>query len=157
MNKDVLFSSAKADWETPLDFYRQLDDEFKFDLDAAANRANHKAPHWFGPGGWAEDALTVNWTDWGHKSIWCNPPYGRGIGEWVAKGYNAAGDGATVVMLLPARTDTKWFHNYCIFGDLRFIKGRLRFVGAPASAPFPSMLVVFRPTVQQPYSWIELR
>lgn len=76
--------------------------------------------------------------------MFCNPPYGRKIGKWVQKGYEEANGGALVVMLLPARTDTKWFHDYCLRGEIRFIKGRLRFGGSDMNAPFPSMVVVFR-------------
>ena len=75
--------------------------------------------------------------------MFCNPPYGRKIGEWVRKGYEEAKRGAFVVMLLPARTDTQWFHDYCLNGEIRFIKGRLRFGGSKQNAPFPSMVVVF--------------
>ena len=74
----------------------------------------------------------------------CNPPYGKQIKKWVKKGYEEAMAGSTVVMILPARTDTEWFHKYCLKGEIRFLKGRLRFKGAQYNAPFPSMVVVFR-------------
>jgi site-specific DNA-methyltransferase (adenine-specific) len=75
-----------------------------------------------------------------------NPPYGIEIARWVEKAYESARAGATVVCLLPARTDTRWWHLYVMQADeIRFVKGRLRFVGAKASAPFPSSVVVFRP------------
>lgn len=79
----------------------------------------------------------------GHR-VFCNPPYGREVGKWVEKGYNESQKPNTiVVMLLPARTDTKWFHDYCVKGGIEFIKGRLKFGGSKNSAPFPSMIVIF--------------
>ena len=76
--------------------------------------------------------------------MFCNPPYGREICKWVEKGYTEAQQPSTVVvMLLPARTDTKWFHDFCTKGDIEFIRGRLKFGGSKNSAPFPSMIVVF--------------
>lgn len=75
--------------------------------------------------------------------MFCNPPYGKGIKHWVRKGYEEAQDGATVVMLVPARTDTAWFHDYCTKGEITFIRGRLRFGNSNQNAPFPSMIVVF--------------
>lgn len=78
-------------------------------------------------------------------TVWCNPPYGREIGKWVEKAYKESLEGVTVVMLLPARTDTKWFHDY-IYGkaEIRFVRGRLKFGDSKNSAPFPSMVVVYR-------------
>jgi len=89
-----------------------------------------------------DDGLEQDWTG----VCWCNPPYGREIEKWVKKAYISAIEGATVVMLLPARTDTRWFHDW-IYGktEIRFIRGRLKFGGAEHGAPFPSMVVVFRP------------
>lgn len=80
-----------------------------------------------------------------NEIVWCNPPYGREIGKWVEKAYKESLEGATVVLLLPARTDTKWFHDY-IYGkaEIRFVRGRLKFGDGKNSAPFPSMVVVFR-------------
>lgn len=137
----VLFSSARSDWETPPELYAALNTEFRFDLDAAASPDNAKCPRFYSE---AEDGLTQPW----QGSVWCNPPYGRDVGRWVQRGYEAARDGkATVVMLLPARTDTRWFHDYIWsyrWVEVRFIRGRLKFVGAKDAAPFPSMVVIWR-------------
>ena len=80
----------------------------------------------------------------GGQTVWLNPPYGRTIGQWVRKAYEESRQGATVVCLLPARTDTAWFHEYCLQGEIVFIRGRLRFGGAKWNAPFPSMIVIFK-------------
>jgi phage N-6-adenine-methyltransferase len=154
VNTDLMFSTGKDDWATPPEVFDPLNAEFGFWLDGAANASNHKLPYWWGPGGLVYDALTVkNWRLTGGP-IWINPPYSRGLqGRFIAKAACEALEGATVVMLLPARTDTRAFHN-CIWDrkqhkphswvrEVRFLKGRVRFVGAPASAPFPSMIVVF--------------
>ena len=139
MQTEVHFSSKTGEWATPQDFFDVVNEEFHFDLDAAANEENKKCPVFL------EDALSVVWSDFG-KSIWCNPPYGRGLGKWFEKAREAS-RWATVVMLVPARTDTRWFHEYVwkVASEVRFIKGRLKFSGQPNSAPFPSMLVIYRP------------
>ena len=139
MNNDVMFSSKTDLWETPQEFFDELDQEFHFDLDVCALPENAKCSRYYSP---EQNGLSQPW----EGVCWCNPPYGRGIGKWVQKGFLASvSGGATVVMLLPARTDTKWFHEY-IYGkaEVRFIKGRLKFGGSKNSAPFPSMVVVFR-------------
>ena len=141
MNTDVMFSSATDNWSTPQDFFDKLNDEFHFTLDVCADENNHKCEHYYTK---EIDGLSHPWIG----TIWCNPPYGRKIGEWVRRGYISAQIGsATVVMLLPARTDTRWFHEY-IYNkpntEIRFIKGRLKFGGCKNSAPFPSMVVIFR-------------
>ena len=135
-----LLTSAKDDWETPLWLFKQLDDEFHFTMDAAASDTNHKCEIYFTK---EDNALLRNW---GGETVFCNPPYGKGIGKWVEKAYRESRKpGTTVVMLIPARTDTKWFHNYILdVAEIRFIKGRLRFSGATVNAPFPSMVVVYR-------------
>ena len=133
----VMYSSASDNWETPQDFFDALNDEFHFTLDAAASDGNAKCARYFTK---VQDGLAQDWTG----VVWCNPPYGREVGRWVAKAAESAEKGAVVVMLLPARTDTRWFHQY-INGraEVRFVKGRLKFGGAKNSAPFPSMVVVF--------------
>ena len=139
MNTDVMFSSKTDLWETPQEFFDELDREFHFDLDVCALPENAKCARYYTP---EQDGLSQPW-----KGVcWCNPPYGREIGEWVSRAYFESIAGATVVMLLPARTDTRWFHEY-IYGraEVRFIKGRLKFGGSKNSAPFPSMVVIFRP------------
>ena len=135
MNRDLMFSSASCEWSTPDAFFRALDAEFHFTLDVCATPQNAKCRKFFTK---EQDGLSKNW---GGHVCWCNPPYGRQIGAWVKKA--AEGD-STVVMLLPARTDTAWFHDY-IYGkaEIRFIRGRLKFGGSKNSAPFPSMVVVF--------------
>ena len=141
MNTDVMFSSATDNWSTPQDFFDKLNDEFHFTLDVCADENNHKCEHYYTK---EIDGLSRPWVG----TVWCNPPYGRKIGEWVRRAYLSSNIGsATVVMLLPARTDTRWFHDY-IYNksntEIRFIKGRLKFGGCKNSAPFPSMVVIFR-------------
>lgn len=134
MNTEVMFSSASDEWAIPMEFFRVLDAEFHFTLDVCATAENAKCRNFFTVD---DDALAQSW----NGVCWCNPPYGRQIGVWVKK---AAESDATVVMLLPARTDTKWFHEY-IYGkaEIRFVRGRLKFGGSKNSAPFPSMIVIF--------------
>ena len=146
MNTEVMFSSDKDDWETPPTLFQTLDAEFHFDIDVCANQHNTKCSNWLGysDGGVFCDGLAHHWDG---LTCWMNPPYGRiSTAQWVKKAYDESQEhGATVVCLLPARTDTKWFHRY-IYGkaEIRFIKGRLKFVGAKHGAPFPSMIVIFR-------------
>lgn len=139
MNTEVMFSSKTDLWETPQDLFDELNDEFGFDIDVCATKENAKCSRYFTK---EQDGLLQDWDG----VVWCNPPYGKEIGKWVEKAYKSYKDGSTVVMLLPARTDTKWFHNY-IYGkaEIRFIRGRLKFGGSKNSAPFPSMVVIFRP------------
>lgn len=134
MNTDVMFSSRADLWATPQGFFDELDEEFHFDVDVCALAENAKCRSFYTPD---VDGLKQVW----EGTVWCNPPYGREIGQWVKK---AAESGTTVVMLLPARTDTRWFHEY-IYGkaEIRFVKGRLKFGDGKNSAPFPSMVVVF--------------
>lgn len=133
-----LFLSGNQEYETPQSLFDTLDAEFGFNLDAAASIDNHKVPYYFTKG---NNALGMPWLG----IVWCNPPYGREIGAFVEKGHDesVAWD-STVVMLLPARTDTRWWHDYVMrASEIRFIKGRLKFVGEKNSAPFPSCIVVF--------------
>ena len=138
MNKDLMFSSATDLWATPQGFFDELNEEFAFETDVCAIPENAKCARYFTPD---DDGLVQKWVG----VCWCNPPYGREIGKLVQKAAESAENGATVVMLLPARTDTRWFHRY-IYGmrEVRFIAGRLKFGGSKNSAPFPSMVVVFR-------------
>ena len=142
MNTDVMFSSATDEWATPQELFDELDSEFHFELDVCANESNHKCDKYYTK---EQDGLLMPWVADG--AIWCNPPYGREIGKWVNRSWHASSN-ATVVMLLPARTDTRWFHDYIYKKpnvEVRFIKGRLKFGNSKNSAPFPSMIVVFRP------------
>lgn len=140
MNTKGVFSSQTDEWATPQWLFDELDAEFHFDLDPCATNENHKCAKYYTK---ADDGLTKNWGGW---SVFCNPPYGRQIGKWVRKAYEEAKKPeTTVVLLVPARTDTKWFHDY-IYGkaEIRFIRGRVRFGDSKNCAPFPSMIVVWR-------------
>lgn len=134
-----MFSSEKMDWTTPRAFFDELNREFRFTLDAAASDENALCKRYFTE---KDNALIQPWKG----RVWLNPPYGRTIGLWVKKAYEEAiGGGAEVVVcLLPSRTDTAWFWNYCMKGEIRFIKGRLKFGDGKNSAPFPSAVVIFR-------------
>ena len=142
MNKELMFSSAKCEWETPQDLFDKLNQEFKFTLDVCALPENAKCDQFYTP---EDDGLLQPW----NGVCWMNPPYGRTIRHWVEKAYTSSLMGATVVCLLPARTDTRWFHEYCQYGKITFIKGRLKFGGCKNNAPFPSMIVVFVKNVQR--------
>lgn len=134
-----MMSSNSDTWETPPEFFKAYDHEFRFALDVCATSENAKCKRYYTP---EQDGLAQTW----NGVCWMNPPYGRKIVRWVKKAYESAVAGATVVCLLPARTDTKWFQEYCLKSrDIRFIRGRLRFVSAKNSAPFPSVVVVFSP------------
>jgi hypothetical protein len=159
MVSKVFFSSKTAEWETPQWLFDELNEEFGFTLDVCASEENHKCEKYFDI---EMDGLKQ---DWSKDICWCNPPYGRGIEKWISKAALSALRGATVVCLLPARTDTKWFHEH-IWNrqehgpyrvvvencgveivryevEVRLLKGRLKFGGATNSAPFPSMIVIF--------------
>ncbi len=140
-NLDALLSQPKThEWPTPQPFFDTLNFEFGFTLDAAANKDNAKCAKFYS-GEWGRDGLTNPWVG----VVWCNPPYGTEIGKWVRKGYESAQQGAVVVMLIPSRTDTAYWHDYVMkASEIRFVRGRLRFGDAVASAPFPSAVVVFR-------------
>jgi len=136
----VLFSSQNEDWATPQAFFDRLNDEFCFTLDACALPENAKCALYFTP---EMDGLRQ---DWGGHMVFCNPPYGRKMAQWVEKCYmESRKENTKVVMLLPARTDTVCFHRfiYQTAKEIRFVKGRLKFGGALNGAPFPSMVVVF--------------
>lgn len=136
----ILFSSASDQWATPQDFFDELNEEFHFTLDPCADAYNYRCQKYFTK---EENGL---FQDWQGEVVSCNPPYGRGINKWIAKASNEAGGETTIVMLIPARTDTKWFHDYIYKKrgvEIRFIKGRLKFGDSKNSAPFPSMIVIF--------------
>jgi len=135
----VLFSSATDEWPTPQWLYTALDREFGFTLDPCATPANAKCRHFFTR---ELDGLAQ---DWSEHTVFMNPPYGRAIGLWVEKAYKTHLQGATVVALLPSRTDARWWHNYVMKGEIRFIRGRVTFEGGKFPAPFPSAIVIFRP------------
>lgn len=138
-----MFTSDRLDWETPQAFFDLVDAEFGFTLDAAASSDNAKCAMYYGI---EEDGLTQPW----RGTVWCNPPYGRSIKDWVRKGFEESRLGATVVMLIPARTDTAYWHDYVMqAAEIRLLRGRLVFGGGESNAPFPNALVVFRPGVSQ--------
>lgn len=134
---NVHFSSDRDTWATPREFYAGLLDEFPFELDVCALPENAKSERYFTP---EIDGLKQDWSG----ICWMNPPYGRQIGQWMKKAYESSRGGSTVVCLVPARTDTRWWHDFAMKGEIRFIKGRLKFEGAEHNAPFPSALVIFR-------------
>ncbi len=133
-----MVSSARSEWETPPELFAKLDAEFHFGLDVCASAENAKCAIYFVK---ETDGLSQ---DWATRICWMNPPYGREIVKWIRKAYESSLNGATVVCLVPSRTDTRWWHEYVVKGEVRFLRGRVRFVGAKAGAPFPSAVVVFR-------------
>lgn len=139
----VHFSSATDLWATPQATFDALNAEFGFEVDVCATSDNAKCDLFFTQ---EVDGLAQNW---GQAVCWMNPPYGREIGKWMRKALESSQGGATVVCLVPARTDTAWWHDYAAKGEIRFLRGRLKFGGSPNSAPFPSAIVVFRAIAQQ--------
>jgi len=134
---DVHYSSKTIYWETPQAFFDKLNEEFGFDIDVCATPENAKCARFYTE---EMDGLSQDWKG----ACWMNPPYGRAIQHWVKKAYESGLAGATVVCLLPARTDTRWFHDFCVKGEIRFVKGRLKFGGVKDNAPFPNMVVIFK-------------
>ena len=132
-----LMSSKTDDWATPQAFFDELHKEFNFDLDVCASDTNHNCSRYFTVD---QDGLCQPWDG----TIWMNPPYGREIGKWMKKAVESWKAGATVVCLVPSRTDTAWWHGYATQGEIRFIRGRLKFGNAKTSAPFPSAVVVYK-------------
>lgn len=138
MNMNEVHFSSKTDlWSTPQAFFDSLLREFNFELDVCALPENAKCAKYFTP---ETDGLAQRWSG----VCWMNPPYGRDIRKWMRKAWESYLDGATVVCLVPSRTDTAWWHDYAMKGEIRFLRGRLRFGNAQANAPFPSALVIFR-------------
>lgn len=131
-----LFTSNTNLWSTPQCLFEELNKEFHFTLDPCSTHENAKCKKHYTK---EENGLVQ---DWSNNIVFMNPPYGREIGKWVEKAYNS---NTTVVCLLPSRTDTRWFHKYIYNkSEIRFIKGRLKFGDSKNSAPFPSMIVIFR-------------
>ena len=132
-----MFSSNTDLWATPQYFFDRLNEEFGFEIDVCATDENAKCDKYFTL---ETDGLNQDW----NGICWMNPPYGRKIGVWVEIAYRESiRHGSTIVCLLPSRTDTKWWHDYCMNGEVRLIKGRLKFGGSKNSAPFPSAVVIF--------------
>ena len=138
INKGMM-SSNTDEWATPKLFFEELNKEFNFTLDPCATKENHKCNNYYTK---EENGLAKSW---GGQIVYVNPPYGRQIGKWVEKAYNENKKGVTIVLLLPARTDTQWFHSYIYKKhEIRFLKGRLKFNDGKQPAPFPSMLVIMK-------------
>ena len=138
MLNSSLFSSRTDLWETPQDFFNKVNKEFNFTLDVCANNENKKCAKYYSI---EKNGLLQKW----EGVCWMNPPYGKTIGKWVKKAYEESRKNCIVVGLLPARTDTSYFHDYIYNkAEIRFIRGRLKFGGSKNSAPFPSMLVIWR-------------
>ena len=144
MINDGMFTSDKNYWETPSDFFERLNREFSFNLDVASSHENTKCERYFTE---LENGLEQDW----RGNVFCNPPYGREISQWVKKAYDESlnNTNGVIVLLIPARTDTRYWHDY-IFNkasEIRFLKGRLKFELNGASkqpAPFPSAVVIYR-------------
>jgi hypothetical protein len=129
----ALFSSATGKWATPADLYAALDAEFQFTLDPCPMDDAERI--------FEQDGLLRSWAG---ERVYCNPPYGRGVGDWLAK----AREADVAVYLLPSRTDTAWFHDYALSADeIRFVRGRLKFGESEHGAPFPSVILVYRKTM----------
>ena len=136
MNKGM-FTCESTDWETPQALFNELDEEFWFTLDPCCTAKNAKCKKFYTI---EDDGLSKSW---GGETAFMNPPYGRGIIHWMRKAFMAYLNGATVVCLVPARTDTTWWHCYAMQGEIRFIRGRIKFSGHKWNAPFPSAIVIF--------------
>jgi len=147
-----MMSSLRHDWATPRALFHVLDEEFHFTLDVCATAETAVCEEYF-----SEGALDRLWVPVNDGAVWCNPPYGRRIGDWVEKAWRESCSlhrGISIVLLLAARTDTQWFHEYCLKGEIRFLRGRLSFDDQKlrGRAPFPSMIVIFRGTREREVS-----
>ena len=141
MNTKVVFSSQTDQWSTPQSFFDRLNDEFHFTLDPCADKYNHKCEKYYTK---EDDGLVQSWDG---EKVFCNPPYGKEISKWVQKCFTDVycGNCQCAVLLIPARTDTKWFHEFIYHkSEVRFIRGRLKFGDSQNSAPFPSMIAIFQ-------------
>ena len=132
----VHFSSESDEWETPQFLFDAIHQEFRPELDVCATKENAKCRRYFDK---AVNGLSQDWVG----VCWMNPPYGRAIGKWMKKAFESSTLGATVVCLVPARTDTAWWHKYASRGEVRYLRGRLKFGSATKSAPFPSAIIIF--------------
>ncbi len=149
MNRELMFSNKNNAWCTPRDFFNKLNEEFHFTLDPCCMPKSALCKKYYTPD---EDGLKQ---DWSGERVFVNPPYGREIGKWVKKCYEESQkENTLVIMLIPSRTDTRYFHDYILGkAELRFIKGRLKFIDLDykgkeedrkmSPAPFPSMIVIF--------------
>lgn len=145
MNKGM-YTSNNKEWETPQWLFDELDKEFErqINIDVCATKKNAKCHVYFTK---KDNGLIIPWIIYASKMrsiCWMNPPYGKEIGKWIKKAYEESLRGVMTIALLPARTDTKWFHNYIYNkAEIRFLKGRLKFSNSKNSAPFPSMIVIW--------------
>ena len=135
-----MFSSKTDDWATPQQFFNNINKKYNFDVDVCATPVNAKCSRYFTK---KQDGLKQKWDG----KCWCNPPYGRAIGLWLEKAYKSSVLGAIVICLVPARTDTKWWNNWAVKGDIKFIKGRLKFSDLGKPAAFPSAIIIFKPSI----------
>lgn len=142
----AMLGSHTHTWATPPEFFAKLDAEFGFTLDPCCVPETAKCARYYTP---AEDGLAQ---DWSGEVVFMNPPYGRSLPAWMKKAWEESQRGATVVCLVPARTGSAWFHDWAMRGEVRYLRGRVRFIldgvrkGSPA---FDSAVVVFRPPVQE--------
>lgn len=137
-NIEVMFSSDDMTWETPWELFLKLHGEFNFTLDVCALPETAKCARYFTP------EINGLEQDWSGNVCWMNPPYGKEIGIWLKKAYEESLKGAIVVCLIPARTDTQYWHDYCMkAAEIRFIKGRIKFGHSKHAAPFPSAIIIF--------------
>ena len=136
INQGLMTSNTDL-WSTPRDFFDDYNAIYHFDVDVCATAENALCAKFYSP---EDNGLSKEW----HGVCWMNPPYGREIGKWMNKAYESSLHGATVVCLVPARTDTAWWHDYAMKGNIEFIRGRLKFGSSKNSAPFPSAVVVFQ-------------
>lgn len=144
-NLTVHFSSETNEWATPQNLFDHLNRIYKFTLDPCSDGTNAKCTKYFTE---KDDGLAQ---DWSNDTVFMNPPYGRSIKDWIKKAYEESQKGATVVALIPSRTDTRYWHDYCMkSAKITLIKGRVKFGDGNAPAPFPSALIEFNPHTHTP-------
>ncbi len=149
VTRSVVRSSVKHDWETPPDLFDALNREFGFTVDVCADPKNAKCQRYFTI---HDNGLAQPWAALpGGAVCWMNPPYGPDLPRWMQKAHMEASLGATVVCLVPARTHTKWFHRLCRKAEVRFLRGRLRYVDTAGEAPFAQLIIIFRPGLAHPW------
>lgn len=144
INKGLMTSNT-PEWSTPQDVYDKLNEEFWFNLDPCCTHENAKCENHYTV---EDNGLEQSWKN---KRVFMNPPYGREIKRWMKKAHIESINGTLVVCLVPARTDTAWWHDYAMKGEIRFIRGRLKFGDSKNNAPFPSAIVIFKPHAK-PYT-----
>ena len=152
----IKFKGVNTVWATPPELFNPLNEEFSFTLDVAADKQNRKVKRYF------DEETNGLEQSWKNEVCWCNPPFGRIVPKWVEKEKVESDNGATSILLLLAKTNTKWFHELCMtVSEIRFVKGRPKFIGAKYGLPFPLMLVIFKPNETEPckigsYDWKSL-